>query len=228
MFLTFSRNRSQKNIALVVGGNLWLELYGSEITTMPPTSSLPPFIVCSVAKLLMVHFAKFLLFVKIIEYGGRCDLRAFVVLVSVVCRNPYLGGATTRLQPWRFFGAASILAGLSLLIRGYGYTRTPKLFSRVEVLDGGEDGLATAAETANLRTYFCQEVIVWHKLDHPNVTKEKTKGALTAVGCVGKSFYGLQYQVVVALRIEGGTLFAGVYNDESATSFEPESFCWLI
>lgn len=41
----------------------------------------------------------------------------------------------------------------------------------VKVLDWGEDGLATAAETAALRTSFRQEVAVWHKLDHPNVTK---------------------------------------------------------
>lgn len=41
----------------------------------------------------------------------------------------------------------------------------------VKVLDWGEDGLATAAETANLRTSFRQEVAVWHKLDNPNVTK---------------------------------------------------------
>lgn len=31
--------------------------------------------------------------------------------------------------------------------------------------------MATAAETAALRTSFRQEVAVWHKLDHPNVTK---------------------------------------------------------
>ncbi|WOG83664.1 hypothetical protein DCAR_0102841 [Daucus carota subsp. sativus] len=41
----------------------------------------------------------------------------------------------------------------------------------VKVLDWGEDGLATAAETAALRSSFQQEVAVWHKLDHPNVTK---------------------------------------------------------
>ncbi|CAI9107784.1 OLC1v1007226C1 [Oldenlandia corymbosa var. corymbosa] len=41
----------------------------------------------------------------------------------------------------------------------------------VKVLDWGEDGLATAAETAALRASFQQEVAVWHKLDHPNVTK---------------------------------------------------------
>lgn len=41
----------------------------------------------------------------------------------------------------------------------------------VKVLDWGEDGMATVAETAALRASFKQEVAVWHKLDHPNVTK---------------------------------------------------------
>ncbi|KAL2935851.1 Serine/threonine-protein kinase HT1 [Bienertia sinuspersici] len=41
----------------------------------------------------------------------------------------------------------------------------------VKVLDWGEDGMATAAETAALRESFRKEVAVWHKLDHPNVTK---------------------------------------------------------
>ncbi|ERN01567.1 hypothetical protein AMTRI_Chr03g55260 [Amborella trichopoda] len=41
----------------------------------------------------------------------------------------------------------------------------------VKLLDWGEDGVATEAEAAALRTSFRQEVAVWHKLDHPNVTK---------------------------------------------------------
>ncbi|KAM7527213.1 hypothetical protein LguiB_030623 [Lonicera macranthoides] len=41
----------------------------------------------------------------------------------------------------------------------------------VKVLDWGEDGIATVAETAALRSSFRQEVAVWHKLDHLNVTK---------------------------------------------------------
>ncbi|GMH08458.1 hypothetical protein Nepgr_010298 [Nepenthes gracilis] len=41
----------------------------------------------------------------------------------------------------------------------------------VKVLDWGEGGIATAAETAALRASFQQEVAVWHKLDHPNITK---------------------------------------------------------
>ncbi|XVE81653.1 hypothetical protein DITRI_Ditri15bG0082500 [Diplodiscus trichospermus] len=41
----------------------------------------------------------------------------------------------------------------------------------VKLLDWGEDGIATTAETAALRASFRQEVAVWYKLDHPNVTK---------------------------------------------------------
>ncbi|PIA31675.1 hypothetical protein AQUCO_04900166v1 [Aquilegia coerulea] len=41
----------------------------------------------------------------------------------------------------------------------------------VKLLDWGEDHIATTAETAALRASFRQEVAVWHKLDHPNVTK---------------------------------------------------------
>ncbi|KAI3984702.1 hypothetical protein MKX01_039319 [Papaver californicum] len=41
----------------------------------------------------------------------------------------------------------------------------------VKVLDWGEDGMATQAETAGLRASFQQEVVVWHKLGHLNVTK---------------------------------------------------------
>lgn len=48
------------------------------------------------------------------------------------------------------------------------------LYIIVKILDWGEDGIATAAETATLRASFQQEVAVWHKLDHPNVTKVNT------------------------------------------------------
>ncbi|XP_038717264.1 serine/threonine-protein kinase STY13-like [Tripterygium wilfordii] len=41
----------------------------------------------------------------------------------------------------------------------------------VKLLDWGEEGHRSEAELASLRTAFTQEVAVWHKLDHPNVTK---------------------------------------------------------
>ncbi|KAK4785613.1 hypothetical protein SAY86_002302 [Trapa natans] len=41
----------------------------------------------------------------------------------------------------------------------------------VKLLDWGEEGHRTDAEIASLRAAFAQEVAVWHKLDHPNVTK---------------------------------------------------------
>ncbi|KAL4580228.1 hypothetical protein LXL04_016413 [Taraxacum kok-saghyz] len=40
----------------------------------------------------------------------------------------------------------------------------------VKLLDWGEDDMATTTELANLRASFQQEVVVWQKLDHPNVT----------------------------------------------------------
>ncbi|KAM1998373.1 hypothetical protein ACFX1R_006764 [Malus domestica] len=41
----------------------------------------------------------------------------------------------------------------------------------VKMLDWGEDGISTAAETAALRASFQQVFAVWHKLDHPNIPK---------------------------------------------------------
>ncbi|KAJ6423870.1 hypothetical protein OIU84_024776 [Salix udensis] len=41
----------------------------------------------------------------------------------------------------------------------------------VKLLDWGEEGHRSEAEVASLRAAFTQEVVVWHKLDHPNVTK---------------------------------------------------------
>ncbi|KAM1625021.1 hypothetical protein FF1_022967 [Malus domestica] len=43
-----------------------------------------------------------------------------------------------------------------------------------QILDWGEDGIATAAEAAALWASFQQEVAVWHKLDHPNIPKPIT------------------------------------------------------
>ncbi|KAG0503345.1 hypothetical protein HPP92_003417 [Vanilla planifolia] len=41
----------------------------------------------------------------------------------------------------------------------------------VKLLDWGEEGSRSEAEIAQLRSAFIQEVSVWYKLDHPNVTK---------------------------------------------------------
>ena len=45
------------------------------------------------------------------------------------------------------------------------------IIGSVKVLDWGGDGVSSDAEASTLRTSFQQEVAVWHKLDHPNVTK---------------------------------------------------------
>ncbi|OIT28537.1 PREDICTED: serine/threonine-protein kinase STY8-like [Nicotiana attenuata] len=41
----------------------------------------------------------------------------------------------------------------------------------VKLLDWGEEGQRSQAEVSSVRAAFTQEVSVWHKLDHPNVTK---------------------------------------------------------
>lgn len=41
----------------------------------------------------------------------------------------------------------------------------------VKLLDWGEEGTRTESEIAQIRVSFQQEVAVWHKLDHQNVTK---------------------------------------------------------
>lgn len=41
----------------------------------------------------------------------------------------------------------------------------------VKLLDWGEEGQRTESEVSQIRAAFAQEVAVWHKLDHPNVTK---------------------------------------------------------
>ncbi|KAH9612934.1 hypothetical protein KSS87_017135, partial [Heliosperma pusillum] len=45
------------------------------------------------------------------------------------------------------------------------------LNSVLKLLDWGEEGMATAADAASVRAAFQQEVAVWQKLDHRNVTK---------------------------------------------------------
>lgn len=65
----------------------------------------------------------------------------------------------------------------------------------VKLLDWGEDGMATA-ETAALRASFRQEVAVWHKLDHPNVTKVPAL-LLTSLYC----FYGLRHVISIIVTI---------------------------
>ncbi|XP_050879880.1 serine/threonine-protein kinase STY13 isoform X2 [Lathyrus oleraceus] len=51
----------------------------------------------------------------------------------------------------------------------------------VKLLDWGEEGHRTEAEIAALRSAFTQEVVVWHKLDHPNVTKIQTENGVISM-----------------------------------------------
>lgn len=61
--------------------------------------------------------------------------------------------------------------------------------SSVKLLDWGEEGHRSQGEIASLRAAFAQEVAVWHKLDHPNVTKVIVCCLRCLVGCKFVPFF---------------------------------------
>ncbi|CAL0306821.1 unnamed protein product [Lupinus luteus] len=80
----------------------------------------------------------------------------------------------------------------------------------VKLLDWGEEGQRTEAEVASLRAAFIQEVAVWHKLDHPNVTKfiGATMGSAELQIQTDNGLIGMPSNVccVVVEYLPGGTL----------------------
>lgn len=91
----------------------------------------------------------------------------------------------------------------------------------VKLLDWGEDSMVTSAQTAALRTSFQQEVAVWFKLDHPNVTKfigasmGTSNLKLPAKGVPSDSQDSLPSKAccLVVEFIAGGTLKKFLYNN---------------
>ncbi|XP_058088959.1 serine/threonine-protein kinase STY13-like isoform X2 [Magnolia sinica] len=63
------------------------------------------------------------------------------------------------------------LYSVAVLSRCHCFRPSFRLTEMVKLLDWGEEGHRTEAEISSLRAAFTQEVAVWHKLDHPNVTK---------------------------------------------------------
>ncbi|CAI0559418.1 unnamed protein product [Linum tenue] len=78
----------------------------------------------------------------------------------------------------------------------------------VKVLDWGEDGMITVTEAASLRASFRQEVAVWHKLDHPNVTKVGASMGTSDLKVANKQSDGHTARAccVVVEYLSGGTL----------------------
>lgn len=80
---------------------------------------------------------------------------------------------TSRRQEWEIDPSKLIIK--SVIARGTFGTVHRGIYDgqdvAVKLLDWGEEGHRTEAEIASLRAAFTQEVAVWHKLDHPNVTK---------------------------------------------------------
>ncbi|WRX22161.1 Protein kinase domain - like 10 [Theobroma cacao] len=80
---------------------------------------------------------------------------------------------TMRRQEWEIDPSKLIIRGV--IARGTFGTVHRGIYDgqdvAVKLLDWGEEGHRSEAEIASLRAAFTQEVAVWHKLDHPNVTK---------------------------------------------------------
>ncbi|KAL3813786.1 hypothetical protein ACJIZ3_015054 [Penstemon smallii] len=80
----------------------------------------------------------------------------------------------------------------------------------VKLLNWGEEGHRTQAELASLRAAFAQEVAVWHKLDHPNVTKfiGATMGATELNIQTDNGHFGIPQNIccVVVEYLPGGAL----------------------
>nr|KJB40731.1 hypothetical protein B456_007G076700 [Gossypium raimondii] len=80
---------------------------------------------------------------------------------------------TVRRQEWEIDPSKLIIK--SVIARGTFGTVHRGIYDgqdvAVKLLDWGEEGHRSEAEIATLRAAFTQEVVVWHKLDHPNVTK---------------------------------------------------------
>ncbi|CAA2979116.1 serine threonine- kinase HT1-like [Olea europaea subsp. europaea] len=85
------------------------------------------------------------------------------------------GGAASRTQRYEWEIDPSKLIIKGVIARGTFGTVHRGIYDgqdvAVKLLDWGEEGHRTEAEIALLRAAFTQEVAVWHKLDHPNVTK---------------------------------------------------------
>ncbi|KVH98206.1 Protein kinase, catalytic domain-containing protein [Cynara cardunculus var. scolymus] len=88
---------------------------------------------------------------------------------------PSKGTATSKKerQEWEIDPSKLLIKGI--LARGTFGTVHRGVYDGIDVavklLDWGEEGHRTEAEIQSLRAAFTQEVAVWHKLDHPNVTK---------------------------------------------------------
>ncbi|KAI3726958.1 hypothetical protein L1987_66765 [Smallanthus sonchifolius] len=87
--------------------------------------------------------------------------------------TPLSKSTATNRQDWEIDPSNLIIK--SVLARGTFGTVHRGVYDGVDVavklLDWGEEGHRSEAEIQSLRAAFTQEVVVWHKLDHPNVTK---------------------------------------------------------
>ncbi|EEF44886.1 protein kinase atmrk1, putative [Ricinus communis] len=97
---------------------------------------------------------------------------ATAAAAAAAAQRPLKNNTITR-QEWEIDPSKLIIKGV--IARGTFGTVHRGIYDgqdvAVKLLDWGEEGHRSDAEIASLRAAFTQEVAVWHKLDHPNVTK---------------------------------------------------------
>ncbi|KAK9010777.1 hypothetical protein V6N11_043646 [Hibiscus sabdariffa] len=90
----------------------------------------------------------------------------------------------------------------------------------VKLVDWGEEGHRSAAEIASIRAAFTQEVAVWHKLDHPNVTK--VMFLILYRSLFGEVFQLSDYDVEKSVRGDNGLI--GLEHTENGHIVMPTDF----
>ncbi|KAF1867082.1 hypothetical protein Lal_00049510 [Lupinus albus] len=109
------------------------------------------------------------------EDGNRVHMHSGSASNSPIAATKFRSPFKKQRQEWEIDPSKLIIR--SVIARGTFGTVYRGIYDTqdvaVKLLDWGEEGQRTEAEVASLRAAFIQEVAVWHKLDHPNVTKKK-------------------------------------------------------
>ncbi|BAB92793.1 protein kinase 6-like [Oryza sativa Japonica Group] len=107
------------------------------------------------------------------QHGGSGSRRGESARLGLGEEPPQAPHHQRRREDWEIDPAKLVIRGV--IARGTFGTVHRGVYDgqdvAVKMLDWGEDGHRSEREISSLRAAFAQEVAVWHKLDHPNVTK---------------------------------------------------------
>ncbi|OIW18349.1 hypothetical protein TanjilG_31489 [Lupinus angustifolius] len=146
------------------------------------------------------------------EDGNRVQIHSGSASNSPIAATKFRSPFKKQRQEWEIDPSKLIIK--SVIARGTFGTVHRGIYDTqdvaVKLLDWGEEGQRTEAEVASLRAAFIQEVAVWHKLDHPNVTKfiGATMGSAELQIQTDNGLIGMPSNVccVVVEYLPGGTL----------------------